>query len=44
MNTPIIETEGFQGSREVRLDARFLKERKLFLIGEINSESALELT
>ena len=43
MNTPIIETEGYQGSREVRLDARFLKERKLFLIGEINSESAVEL-
>ena len=44
MNIPIIETDGFQGSREVRLDARFLKESKVFLLGEITSDSAIELT
>ena len=44
MNTPIIETEGYHGSREIRLDARFLKENKVFLLGEINPESAIELT
>ena len=44
MNVPIIETEGFQGSREVRLDARFLKKNKVFLLGEITADSAVELT
>ena len=44
MNTPIIEAEGYQGSQEIRLDARFLKEKKLFLFGEITPDSAVELT
>ena len=44
MNIPIIETEGFQGSTQIRLDARFLKGSKVFLLGEITSESAVELT
>ena len=43
MNIPIIETEGYQGSKEIRLDARFLKEKRLFLFGEINPDSAVEL-
>ena len=42
-NSPIIETEGYGGSRELHLDARFLKEHKLFLTGEISPESAIEL-
>ena len=44
MNIPIIEAEGYQGSQEIRLDARFLKEKKLFLFGEITPDSAVELT
>ena len=44
MNIPVIETEGYQGSSEVRLDARFLKDHKVFLLGEIAPDSAVELT
>ena len=44
MNIPIIEAEDFQGSKEIRLDARFLKESKVFLLGEITADSAVELT
>lgn len=44
MNIPVIETEGYQGSSEVRLDARFLKDHKVFLLGEITPDSAVELT
>ena len=43
MNIPIIEIEDYQGSKEIHLEARFLKEKKLFLLGEINSDSAAEI-
>lgn len=44
MNIPMIEIEGYEGSREIRMDSRFLKEKKVFLLGEITSDSAVELT
>ena len=42
MNT-LIEIEGLHGSQQIQLDARFLKENKVFLLGEINPDSAIEL-
>ena len=44
MNQTIIEIEGYQGSKEITLDARFLREKKVFLLGEITPESSIELT
>ena len=43
MYMTMIETEDYQGSRELHLEARFLKENKVFLFGTITHESALEL-
>ena len=43
MYMTMIETEDYQGSRELHLEARFLKENKVFLFGVITHESALEL-
>ena len=44
MTTPIIETESYHGSREITLQARFLKESRVFLVGEINAQSAIAVT
>ncbi len=38
---PTIEVESAQGIREIRITTRHLMNRKLFLTGEINEESAL---
>ncbi len=43
MNATFVETESYQGSQQISLDARFLKQRKLFLLGEINEDSTMEL-
>ncbi len=43
MNIPIIETVGYNGSTEIRMDARFLREGRVFLLGDICPESAVEL-
>lgn len=44
MDIPVIEGEGYDGSREISLSARLLKEKKVFLMGEIDSEMAMALT
>jgi len=41
--TSTIELEGYQGKREMSLNARMLRQRRLFLTGEINEASANEL-
>ena len=38
-----IETEGYHGRNEISLEARFLKEGRVFLLGDITTESALEV-
>ena len=38
--TQTIEVEGYHGSTELSLPARFLKQGQVFLLGEINAESA----
>lgn len=38
--TPAVEVESAHGTREVQLETRHLMNRKLFLQGEINSDSA----
>ena len=43
MYMTMIETEDYQGSRELHLEARFLKDSKVFLFGTITHKSALEL-
>lgn len=43
ISEPTIEIESAQGIREVRVVTRHLMNRKLFLTGEINNESALNL-
>lgn len=40
MLAPTIEIESFQGSQEIHLESRLLKEQRLFLYGEITQDSA----